>query len=94
MTTVHAYTNDQVLTDVYHKDLRRARSATHNMIPASSGAAAAIGLVLPHLNASSTATRFAYHDQRVDRRSVLHREARDHGGRRSTTQRGRLPKPT
>ena len=50
MTTVHAYTNDQVLTDVYHKDLRRARSATHNMIPASSGAAAAIGLVLPHLS--------------------------------------------
>ena len=50
MTTVHAYTNDQVLTDVYHKDLRRARSATHNMIPASSGAATAIGLVLPHLN--------------------------------------------
>jgi glyceraldehyde 3-phosphate dehydrogenase (phosphorylating) len=50
MTTVHSYTNDQVLTDVYHKDLRRARSATHNMIPASSGAAAAIGLVLPHLN--------------------------------------------
>ena len=50
MTTVHAYTNDQVLTDVYHKDLRRARSATHNMIPASSGAALAIGLVLPHLN--------------------------------------------
>jgi glyceraldehyde 3-phosphate dehydrogenase len=50
MTTVHAYTNDQVLTDVFHKDLRRARSATHNLIPASSGAAAAIGLVLPHLN--------------------------------------------
>ncbi len=50
MTTVHAYTNDQVLIDVFHKDLRRARSATHNMIPASSGAAAAIGLVLPHLN--------------------------------------------
>jgi glyceraldehyde 3-phosphate dehydrogenase len=50
MTTVHSYTNDQVLTDVFHKDLRRARSATHNMIPASSGAAAAIGLVLPHLN--------------------------------------------
>ncbi|HMG60297.1 MAG TPA: type I glyceraldehyde-3-phosphate dehydrogenase [Burkholderiales bacterium] len=50
MTTVHAYTNDQVLIDVFHKDLRRARSATHNIIPASSGAAAAIGLVLPHLN--------------------------------------------
>src|SRR2546422_279634 len=49
MTTVHAYTNDQVLTDVYHKDLRRARSATHNMIPTKTGAAAAVGLVLPHL---------------------------------------------
>src|SRR5258706_13441158 len=50
MTTIHSYTNDQVLTDVYHEDLRRARSATMSMIPASSGAAAAIGLVLPHLN--------------------------------------------
>jgi glyceraldehyde 3-phosphate dehydrogenase len=50
MTTVHSYTNDQVLTDVYHKDLRRARSATHNMIPTKTGAAAAVGLVLPHLN--------------------------------------------
>src|SRR5947208_2847943 len=50
MTTVHAYTNDQVLIDVYHKDLRRARSATHNMIPTKTGAAAAVGLVLPHLN--------------------------------------------
>jgi glyceraldehyde 3-phosphate dehydrogenase len=50
MTTVHAYTNDQVLTDVYHKDLRRARSASQNMIPTKTGAAAAVGLVLPHLN--------------------------------------------
>lgn len=50
MVTVHAYTNDQVLTDVFHKDLRRARSATHNMIPTKTGAAAAVGLVLPHLN--------------------------------------------
>src|SRR5215207_4262509 len=50
MNTVHSYTNDQVLTDVYHKDLRRARSATHNMIPTKTGAAAAVGLVLPHLN--------------------------------------------
>ena len=50
MTTIHAFTNDQVLTDVYHKDLRRARSATHNMIPTKTGAAAAVGLVLPHLN--------------------------------------------
>jgi glyceraldehyde 3-phosphate dehydrogenase len=49
MTTVHSYTNDQVLTDVYHTDLRRARSATHSMIPAKTGAAAAVGLVLPEL---------------------------------------------
>lgn len=50
MTTVHAYTNDQVLTDVYHEDLRRARSASMNMIPTKTGAAAAVGLVLPELN--------------------------------------------
>jgi glyceraldehyde 3-phosphate dehydrogenase len=50
MTTVHAYTNDQVLTDVYHKDLRRARSATQSMIPTKTGAAAAVGLVLPEFN--------------------------------------------
>lgn len=49
MTTVHAYTNDQVLTDVYHTDLRRARAATHSMIPTKTGAASAIGLVLPQL---------------------------------------------
>ena len=50
MTTVHSYTNDQVLTDVYHEDLRRARSATMSMIPTKTGAAAAVGLVLPHLD--------------------------------------------
>ncbi len=50
MTTIHAYTNDQVLTDVYHEDLRRARSATMSMIPTKTGAAAAVGLVLPALN--------------------------------------------
>lgn len=50
MTTVHAFTNDQVLTDVYHEDLRRARSATQSMIPTKTGAAAAVGLVLPELN--------------------------------------------
>ncbi len=48
--TRHSYPNDQVLTDVYHKDLRRARSATHSMIPTKTGAAAAVGLVLPELN--------------------------------------------
>ncbi len=50
MTTIHAYTNDQVLTDVYHTDLRRARSATQSMIPTKTGAAAAVGLVLPELD--------------------------------------------
>ena len=50
MTTIHAYTNDQVLTDVYHEDLRRARSASQNMIPTKTGAASAVGLVLPELN--------------------------------------------
>jgi len=50
MTTIHAYTNDQVLSDVMHEDLRRARSATMSMIPTKTGAAAAVGLVLPELN--------------------------------------------
>jgi len=50
MNTIHAYTNDQVLTDVFHTDLRRARSATMSMIPTKTGAAAAVGLVLPELN--------------------------------------------
>lgn len=50
MTTIHSYTNDQVLTDVYHEDLRRARAATMSMIPTKTGAAAAVGLVLPSLN--------------------------------------------
>ena len=50
MTTIHSFTNDQVLTDVYHEDLRRARAAGHNMIPTKTGAASALGLVLPELN--------------------------------------------
>ncbi len=50
MNTIHAYTNDQVLTDVYHSDLRRARSATSSMIPTKTGAAAAVGLVIPELD--------------------------------------------
>ncbi|CAM5198446.1 type I glyceraldehyde-3-phosphate dehydrogenase [Oligella ureolytica] len=50
MTTIHAYTNDQVLLDVRHSDLRRARSATMNLIPTKTGAAKALGLVLPELN--------------------------------------------
>ena len=50
MTTIHAYTNDQVLTDVFHSDLRRARSATMSQIPTKTGAAAAVGLVMPELD--------------------------------------------
>ncbi|HWW30944.1 MAG TPA: type I glyceraldehyde-3-phosphate dehydrogenase [Steroidobacteraceae bacterium] len=49
MNTIHSYTNDQVLTDVYHTDLRRARSATMSMIPTKTGAASAVGLVMPEL---------------------------------------------
>ena len=49
MTTIHAFTNDQVLTDVYHKDMRRARSAVSSLIPTKTGAARAVGLVLPQL---------------------------------------------
>ena len=49
MTTIHAYTNDQSILDLPHKDLRRARAAAINLIPTSTGAAKAIGLVLPHL---------------------------------------------
>lgn len=49
MTTIHAFTNDQVLTDIYHSDARRARSAVMSMIPTKTGAAAAVGLVLPEL---------------------------------------------
>jgi glyceraldehyde 3-phosphate dehydrogenase len=49
MTTVHAYTNDQQILDLPHKDLRRARAAAMNIIPTTTGAAKATGLVLPHL---------------------------------------------
>jgi glyceraldehyde 3-phosphate dehydrogenase len=59
MTTIHAYTNDQVLTDVYHKDLRRARAATMSMIPTKTGAAAAVGWCCRNWPASSTASRSA-----------------------------------
>jgi glyceraldehyde 3-phosphate dehydrogenase len=50
MNTIHSYTNDQVLIDVYHSDLRRARAAGHSMIPTKTGAAAAVGLVFPELD--------------------------------------------
>ena len=50
MTTIHAYTNDQALAETTHKDFRRGRSATQNIIPTSTGAAKAVGMVLPELN--------------------------------------------
>ena len=131
MTTVHAYTNDQVLTDVYHSDLRRARSATMSMIPTKTGAAAAVGLVLPELKGKfdgfavrvptiNVSLVHAEHDpdedgcsggrgprapgarrqvrrlrraraddQRLARRSHLHAEASDDGGRGQPIDEGR-----
>ncbi|WP_457807116.1 hypothetical protein [Bordetella bronchiseptica] len=78
MTTVHAYTNDQVLTDVYHEDLRRARSATMSMIPTKTGAAAAVGLVLPSSTASWTVRDPRADHQRLAGRPVLRGQARHH----------------
>jgi len=60
MTTIHSYTGDQPTLDTMHKDLYRARAAAMSMIPTSTGAAKAVGLVLPELTASSTACRSAY----------------------------------
>ena len=83
MNTIHAYTNDQVLTDVYHTDLRRARSATSSMIPTKTGAAAAVGLVLPELNGKLDGFFYSRANyQRVDGRLELRRVAR-HQHRRS-----------
>jgi glyceraldehyde 3-phosphate dehydrogenase len=94
MTTVHAYTNDQVLTDVYHEDLRRARSATMSMIPTKTGAAAAVALVLPELkgkldgyairvptiNVSLVDLSFiAARDTTVDEVNAIMKEAADKG---------------
>ncbi len=91
MTTVHAYTNDQVLTDVYHEDLRRARSATMSMIPTKTGAAAAVGLVLPELNGKLDGYLDPRaDDQRVARRSFVHRGARHDGRRGERDHEGRL----
>ena len=82
MTTIHSYTNDQVLTDVFHEDLRRARSATHNMIPTKTGAAAAVGLVLPELNGKldGFAIRVPTINVSIVDLSFVGEEA-DHGGR-------------
>ncbi len=83
MTTIHSYTNDQVLTDVYHEDLRRARAAAHNMIPTKTGAASAVGLVMPELNGKLDGyCDPRADDQCVDRRSDVYCSAR-YDGRRS-----------
>jgi len=79
MTTIHAYTNDQVLTDVYHSDLRRARSATMSQIPTKTGAAAAVGLVLPDLNGKLDGVDFFLGG--VGGRPDLRRRTQHHQGR-------------
>jgi glyceraldehyde 3-phosphate dehydrogenase len=65
MTTIHAFTNDQNLLDVFHKDLHRARAATCSMIPTSTGAARAVGLVLPELNGKLDGVAFRVPTQNV-----------------------------
>jgi glyceraldehyde 3-phosphate dehydrogenase len=85
MTTIHSYTNDQVLTDVYHSDLRRARSATMSMIPTKTGAAAAVGLVLPELKGKIDG--FAIRVPTINVSLVdlsFHGGPQDHGRGRST----------
>lgn len=80
MTTIHAYTQDQNLQDGPHKDLRRARAAALNIVPTGTGAAKAIGLVLPSCSASSTATRCASRSDRLGHRP--HRDPHQEGHRR------------
>jgi glyceraldehyde 3-phosphate dehydrogenase len=76
MTTIHAYTNDQALLDSPHKDLRRARSAARSMIPTTTGAAKAVGLVIPELagKLSGSAVRVPVEDGSLtDLTALLHR---------------------
>ena len=93
MTTIHAYTADQRLQDMPHKDLRRARAAALNLIPASTGAAKAVGLVLPELNGrlSGMAVRAPVAD-RLGRRPHLPGRTRHDASRRSTRPSARPPK--
>ena len=82
MTTIHAYTQDQNLQDGPHKDLRRARAAALNIVPTSTGAAKAIGLVLPRAQGQARRLRAAGADpDRLGHRPDRHRRPRDHGGR-------------
>ena len=85
MTTIHAYTADQRLQDMPHSDLRRARAAAMNLIPASTGAAKAIGLVMPELNGKLQRLRGARaRPDRLGRRPDRRGEARDDASTRST----------
>ena len=85
MTTIHAFTNDQNLLDVFHKDLYRARAATASMIPTSTGAAKAVGLVLPELKGKLDGVAIRVPTQNVSHgRPHLRAQARDRAPRRST----------
>jgi glyceraldehyde 3-phosphate dehydrogenase len=92
MTTVHSYTNDQVLTDVYHKDLRRARSASQNMIPTKTGAAGRgrAGAAAPQRQARRVLDPRA-DDQRLDRRPFLSSRSGRPASKKSTRCCSRLP---
>ena len=91
MTTVHAYTNDQRIADLPHKDLRRARAAGGEHHPDHTGAARAVGKVLPKLAASSTESRCACRSRRFGRRPGRRRSRRRPRSRRST-RRSRRPR--
>ena len=85
MTTIHAYTNDQRTLDQVHKDLYRARAAAMNMIPTSTGAAKAVGLVLPELKGKLDGVAIRVPTPNVSRdRLQVRRQARDHRRTRST----------
>ena len=103
MTTIHSFTNDQNLLDVFHKDLHRARAATMSIIPTSTGAARAVGLVLPELKGKLDGVAFRVPTaERLGGRLHLRAHARDHGrgdqpgdqggGRRADAGRARLPR--
>ena len=83
MTTIHSYTNDQKLLDLPHKDLRRARAAALSMIPTTTGAATAVGEVLPELKGKLDGIRDARADaERVGGRSRRARRQEDDRARR------------
>ena len=88
MTTIHAYTNDQVLTDVFHKDLRRARSATMSQIPTKTGAAAMVGIILPELDGKLDGFAMRVPTINVSVVDLSFIASRDTSARKSTTRSG------